>query len=404
MSHAQDNLRGVWLTLGAGVLGAVALAMPVWLLFGPDAPVAPTPDATSASPPVAAPVPPTSVREHEPAPPAPPPVFTPKSPPLQKLIGFTLHGYDREHLTMDDYLRAIDEQAQRGVTALQFVVPIFSGHARSAGVQMLIGEDRSVTPQQIVAILRHAKAIGLHTTLMPQLVLTQPRGSDSRAVIDPPDWDHWWRTYQQVLDQLLGLAMQAEVDAFCIGADLASTERQTHRWVALIAHLRSGFEGYLYYAADAQRYQTPAFWAHLDFIGITGRWNAMDGKSNIEPTVAAHRDDWMALRQEMIDFARLYDRPIILTQVGDAPAPRIADDTPPAPAVTTLAQGYATFFDVWRPLLVPAIPTGSHDPSAESPADWTVGVFLYDWRLPDANRPIVDRPALQDLTRWLSDR
>lgn len=390
VDQTLNNRRGVWLTLGAGVVGAVALTAPVWLIFGPPKPA----DSVATVPqpqPVSVPQP--SVAVEPPAPAAPPPDHEPKAPPTRRAIGFTLHGYEGDELTADTHIQAIDAMADSGATALQFVVPIFTGHARSNTVQLLIGPGRSVPPQRIVAILQHAKLRQLHTTLAPVLILAQPRSvHEWRGAIDPTDWDQWWRNYQTVLDQLIGLANQAGVDAICVGNELWSTERQTQRWVDLVAHVRSGFRGHIYYATTPERREVPAFWSHVDCVGM----NIGTEDRGQSPRPAALTQ----LRDELIAFADMHDRPLIVTHVSDREQPPATNSTlaheqsegrnqaafGDLPAIpTNLPSTLPAFVESWRPLVAPIIATGSHEP--DDRRQRIAGLFLDRWPLPTSTQP-----------------
>jgi len=434
---------------GAGILAAVIVV--ALLLNRPEPPPGQTPPAPPApqqsqpQPPVpqpqpqpqpqppptspVAPAPPAAPREPAAVPPVvapllPPDDFEPKAPPEHKLIGFAMTAYD--HPDPQVFFDGIDELHELGFNAFELVVPVFAGNARSRGVQIGVGPGRSVSPIQIVAILQHARSRGMYTTLMPIVVLTQPRGSEWRGVLEPPDWDAWWLSYRQMIDRMIDLGKQAEVDAICVGSELLSTEHQTQRWVDLIAHCRTRFQGHLIYSANWDHYDVPKFWSHLDMVGINGYFDlttplndsaeveneqaAIEDADPHDPDVAQLAKRWKHWRDELLAFARKQQRPLILTEVG-YPSTTWAlqnpwkNDVQPGdwPDFDAQAKGYAAFLKAWGPLL-------KSPEEEDAPADGEtqfVGVHFFQWDVrrhgsaTDTSYGIRGKPALDLLYQWL---
>ncbi len=317
------------------------------------------------------------------------------------LLGFalTLHHTDQFHL----YTQAIDEMAALGFNCLQLVTPAFQTDGASDRVFIETGPGRGPTRAQLVALLRHARQRGMTTALMPQVLLTHPRGNEWRGKINPEHWDPWWRSYEQMIDYFLGVANETGVDIFCVGSELLSTERQNQRWAQLIARVRSRFPGALTYSTNWDHFHVPTIWRDLDMIGISGYWDLTEDAQHDPPTPGdlAHR--WERIRDRLLAFAQTFHKPMLFTEVGYPSLPWAlqdpwnyinSDDTPTDHAVQ--AEGYRAFLSAWGDLL-----TTQHSRSTFA------GVFFYAWDPyhrggdRDTGYGVRGKPALNVIKQWL---
>jgi len=364
-----------------------------------------------------------------------PPASTNPQPAGASIVGFAINFHHTDDVA--PFLRAVDELASLGFNAVEVLTPAFQRDGVATEISVQYGPGLSPRRDDLLALLRHAKARGMTTPLMPRVVFTNPRGNEWRGKINPEDWDAWWVSYRRNLDYFIDIAREADVDILMVGSELISTERQIDRWQELIAYARSRFSGALTYSTNWDHYQYPAFWPLLDMIGINGYWEISGDAEELAPWPQLQLR-WRRIRHEVASFAHRTGRPVLLTEIGYPSLPWAlkdpwnyvnADDTPAAPSVQAL--GYAAFLSAWCDVIRPH-PVTSLDESAGSPATvastgdaretvdaadaaspvrdraWIKGVYFYSWdpygkgARDDTGYGVQGKPALDLLRRWLT--
>ncbi|MBU0639607.1 MAG: hypothetical protein KKB50_12135, partial [Planctomycetes bacterium] len=185
-------------------------------------------------------------------------------------------------------------------------------HAKSQA--LFIDARKTPAPEDFKAIIRDARQLGLKVIVMPIILLSHPRGSEWRGVIEPPDWGDWWRQYREFVAHFADIARDGEAEAFIIGSELVSTEKQTAQWVKTIELAREHYpRGRLGYSANWDHYKPIQFWDKLDFVGMTSYYKLADRKN---PTVAEIVSRWKPIRDEIMRWQRAVGKPIVLTEVG----------------------------------------------------------------------------------------
>ena len=215
------------------------------------------------------------------------------------------------HEADQTYRRLIDEIADLGANTVLLCPSGKMEHARSQGIYV---DARSTpSPETMIAIIRHARERGLKVILMPIVLLSHPRGSEWRGVIDPPDWEDWWSQYRDFVRHFADIAREGDAHALIIGSELVSTEKYTSEWVQVIELARRHFHGQLGYSANWDHYKPVAFWDKLDFIGLTSYYTLAD---NANPTIDEIVQRWLPIKQAILDWRKSTGKPIILTEVG----------------------------------------------------------------------------------------
>ena len=112
---------------------------------------------------------------------------------------------------LGEYQPLIGEVAELGANTLLLSVAGYMEHARSQAIYI----DAQKTPARddLIALVREARRHKLRTILMPIILLKHPRGSEWRGVIDPPQWDEWWKDYRDFIKYFADIARAAEADA-----------------------------------------------------------------------------------------------------------------------------------------------------------------------------------------------
>lgn len=216
------------------------------------------------------------------------------------------------HEPLETYEPLLREVAELGANTVLLTTPAYMEHARSQSVYL---DLRKVPPPaDYQAIVRKARDLGLRPFIMPMVLLRNPRGSEWRGVIEPPDWDDWWQQYTEVVTYFADIAREAGAEGLLVGSELVSTEKYTRRWEEVIARARKHFHGgKLGYSANWDHYRPIEFWDKLDFVGMTS-YNKLAEARN--PTVEEIVARWEPIKRDVLAWQRSVGKPILMTEVG----------------------------------------------------------------------------------------
>lgn len=230
--------------------------------------------------------------------------------PTEPWLGFAINCH---HISdLDLYLEGVDAIAAMGANALLVVTPWYQTRVDSTEIRHL--PRRCPTEEQLLAIIRRAQQHGLRTALMPIVLLEQAGESDWRGVIQPSDWDAWWRSYDSFSEHFLNFAQRARVDLYFIGSELNSTEKDLTRWQRVIAKARERFDGKLAYSANWDRFDQVSFWRMVEYLAVSAYFEL---ETRGEPrSVAELTRGWEAIRDRLLAYAARYDRPLLISEVG----------------------------------------------------------------------------------------
>ena len=212
---------------------------------------------------------------------------------------------------LETYGPLLDQLADLGANTVLLSVAGYMEHARAQSIY--IEARHTPSPQDFKTLIRHAHQRGLRTIVMPIILLKHPRGSEWRGVIDPPRWDEWWKDYRDFLKYFADQAADARADAFIVGSELVSTERNTRQWETTIWTARAHFNGLLGYSANWDHYKPIKFWHLLDFVGMTSYYTLADHKNPTTDEIVAR---WRPIYQEIMNWRRSLGKPLVLTEVG----------------------------------------------------------------------------------------
>lgn len=271
------------------------------------------------------------------------------------ITGFAINAHHIADVSL--YLKSVDEVAKIGANALIVLTPMFQDKADSNEIRFVA--DKCATDEQLIAILSRAREKGLHTTLLPIVLIEHPGEKDWRGVIRPTDWDRWWETYDQYVDRFVGIANKAEVDLLAIGSELNSTEDQLDRWKRVAKNVRDQFKGQITYSANWDRYEkipSKGIWNLVDVICVSSYFELErdDPDASEELLVRA----WKSERDKLIDFAEEQGKPLLLSEVGYPSVPWASAH----PWNYVIAAGskadhqaqakcWRAFFDAWGPTI-----------------------------------------------------
>lgn len=212
---------------------------------------------------------------------------------------------------VETYVPLIREIADLGADTVLLSTPALMEHARAQGI--FIDARKSPSPPEFVRLIQESRKLGLKVILMPIVLLSHPRGSEWRGVIEPPDWDDWFRQYREFVAHFADIARDGGADAFIVGSELVSTEKYTAQWVRAIEVVRERFKGRLGYSANWDHYKPVQFWDKLDFVGMTSYYKLADRPgAGVDEMVAK----WKPIRDEILDWQKRVGKPLVLTEVG----------------------------------------------------------------------------------------
>jgi hypothetical protein len=219
-------------------------------------------------------------------------------------ISYTANG-------VDQYIKAIDEIADLGANTIGFSTAGYQEHAGSSGI--VIDARKCPSSDQFRQLISHAKSRGLRVVIMPVLLLSNPRGSEWRGVINPPDWDEWFSSYLEFIKYFARIGLDNDVDALAIGAELVSTESYRDRWIKIIDETRKIYHGKLFYSSNWDHYKQVTFWDHLDWIGMTTYHKLAD---NDNPPHSTLMKNWNKIKNNILTWQKTIRKPIFFTEVG----------------------------------------------------------------------------------------
>jgi hypothetical protein len=229
---------------------------------------------------------------------------------LRPIVGFGLNVHHVSDLSL--YLNSVDKIADLGANALVVLTPMIQSNVRSNGMQFVA--SKCATDEQLIAILKRARQRGLHTTLLPIVLIEHPGEKEWRGVIEPGNWDEWWSNYDKFIDRFVNVAVQAQVDLLAIGSELNSTEKQIDRWDRIATRVREQFKGQITYSANWDRYHKIDLWELVDVMCVSSYFELQrnDPAASEAELVRAWADE----RDDLIHFADRTGLPLVLSEIG----------------------------------------------------------------------------------------
>jgi hypothetical protein len=226
------------------------------------------------------------------------------------LTGFAINAHHIGDLNL--YLDSVDAIAEMGANALIVLTPMFQERIDSSDIRFV--SDKCATDEQLIAILKRGREHGLHTTLLPIVLIELPGERDWRGVIKPKDWDRWWETYEAFTDRFVNVANTADVDMLVVGSELNSTEGMLDRWQGVIERVHDEFKGEIAYSANWDRYEKIKFWPMLDVMCVSSYFELRrdDPEAAEDDLVEA----WANERDRLLRFAEKWEKPLLLSEVG----------------------------------------------------------------------------------------
>jgi hypothetical protein len=288
---------------------------------------------------------------------------------IRPVTGMAINAHRIDDLPL--YLQSVDRIADLGANALIVFTPMFQKTVQSDDIRFI--PEKCAADDHLIAIFRKARTRGLHTTLVPVVLIESPSEKEWRGVIKPADWDAWWISYNAFVDRFLAIANAGEVDLLAVGSELNSTEDQIDRWKAIVEKVRSSFSGQLTYSANWDRYEKIDLWPLVDVMCVSSYFELERDDPNA--TVSQLTRAWSPFRRQLLSFARKAERPLLLSEVGYPTLPwahqhpwNYVNKDGVTADTAAQAKCWQAFFRAWTDEFT--------DTDADNPA---AGFFAYHW-------------------------
>jgi hypothetical protein len=311
-----------------------------------------------------------------------------------QMRGFSMRLTETTPAGVQSYLDAIDELADMGCTWINLSIATYQNDVRAERITTFHAQ---VLPSEkdILRVIAKAKSRGMGVMVMPVVLLSNSGSKDWRGVIDPPNWDTWFASYNAFVTNLARIAQEGDVDIMCVGSELLSTEPFRERWIDEIAQIRAVYKGKLTYSANWDHYEAVTFWDQLDYVGMNN-YHELAKKSGTP--VEKLNEAWAPIKKNILDFAARQKKPFMFTEVGwhnldntlAEPWNYVADGKIDH---TEQLHAFQSFVEVWK----------------DTPKEQFMGAFIWEWypggKVVDGNfshgtYSLQATPALEVVKKW----
>ena len=163
--------------------------------------------------------------------------------------------------------------------------------------------------------IEQAQEKGLAIMIKPHIDFNQNRIFRGEFTLEnEEDWQLFEEAYSERILELVSIAEQYQVEAFCVGTELRLFAlKRSDYWRNLIAQIRERFSGQLVYAANWDEYHEIPFWDQLDFIGVNAYFPLT--KTPIPQPQELHLG-WVWYKDALRHLAEETGKPILFTEYG----------------------------------------------------------------------------------------
>lgn len=251
---------------------------------------------------------------------------------------------------IDQYEKSMDEIAAVGADTVLLVID--SRQENGTSSHIYLDMRMTPTPDQLGALIDHAKKLKLRVVLMPIVLLDNPRGNEWRGTLKPDSWDDWFDSYRDMMTQFAWIAQGHGVDVMVVGSELVSSEPKIDQWTKTINKIRENFKGNLTYSANWDHYTSLPFWDQLDLIGMNSYYKLGENKDVPEPEI---ENRWREIQKNILNFQKNggKKKPVIFLEAGWCSLENAASEPWDYTQQDLLADNdlqkrlYEAFFNVW---------------------------------------------------------
>ena len=141
--------------------------------------------------------------------------------------------------------------------------------------------------------------------------------------VDQAKWDAWWDNFRGFLLHYAELAAEQDVELFCLGCEMSSTESAEARWRALIGEIRARYDGLLTYDINHGRETRLTWWDAVDVIGVSAYYaipplgdTTAEEAAQQTTSLAEMKAHLAALKPELAAISATHGKPILFIETG----------------------------------------------------------------------------------------
>jgi len=203
-----------------------------------------------------------------------------------------------------------------GIDSLIVNVPIYQDDLSASVVH-----TGPATPSDalLAGVVGMAERCGMRVALRP-LMQEQPFAGKARSQIVPADVRGWFASYRALVQRYARLAQRWGVEAFIVGTEFDSMQRDVAGWEAVIGDVRAVFHGRVGYSSNAgdrpygELMDVP-FWDSLDFIGAD-TYPLIPAADGNEESMTSWLTGWYG---QLHQAAVRIGKPLVVTETGVIP-------------------------------------------------------------------------------------
>lgn len=162
----------------------------------------------------------------------------------------------------------------------------FSQHLDFAGAH-------TTSDAELLAITRTAKDLGLRVFWKPTVNCLDGTWRAHISFFEhdvpcEPQWGPWFADYTAFQTHFARLAQQAGIELLILGCEMTKTEHREAEWRALIASVRSAYDGAVAYNCDKYGEEFVPWWDAVDVMASSGYYpidSIAQNLDRIEPVV-----------------------------------------------------------------------------------------------------------------------
>ena len=205
--------------------------------------------------------------------------------------------------------------AETGANWVSLIVTVYQDDLHSTSIAR---NEATPTDAELIQAINRAHGLGLKVLLKPHLDLwADPahwRGEIGTDFETEAEWNSWFGSYRDIINQFADLAKAQDADMFCVGTELLGTTSRAADWREVIAGVRTRFPGPLIYASNPSGEETGlTWWDAVDFIGVDAYYPLATESG---PSLDELKSSWTAHRDTLAGLAARWQKRVVLTEIG----------------------------------------------------------------------------------------
>ncbi len=180
-------------------------------------------------------------------------------------------------------MRLMAERLEVNWTAITFAA--LQDHPQATEIKFR--EAPTVSDEEVIAAIRHAKQLGLSVCLKPVVNCANGTWRAHIHFFDhdvpcEPKWSDWFASYSEFILHYAAIAQQTGCEMLCIGCEMVQTDRREREWRELIAKVRQAYSGTITYNCDKYQEDRVSWWDALDVISSSGYYPIADWEAQLD--------------------------------------------------------------------------------------------------------------------------